>query len=392
MNIKCPNGVLKVSCTALIFFLLTPGKAVLPSNLQKNNSFPANGTVQRGDVDNSGTVDIVDLLSLLKILSGTDPSSHLSDIDGNWDTDVLDLLALIQILGGKVKESTPYYEKEMFCDSSLVRDVDFNKYLHFLLVDTSLISTNYIRFLERDGAPLKDEGLRPVRIRVFRDDGSFTNNGLVRPGFLFVDPDNPGSAPYWDREFGHFDELLINKDFILEQCGLVISLPWIDGREKIGVIYETVGGARVGEIRNDTLRMKLIESATMSPYQLAGHGCPSMLRNVYSFGEVDPLIYDISNINVRIFARDDPSRYEEGGRAFSQIFGLDRDGDGRLDPDNVDYARGLIFFPMLEPFNLPFDSSGNLFNLSDRNSLIYNENDPERLLESHKYTIKLFIE
>jgi len=273
-------------------------------------------------------------------------------------------------------------------DSMHIWDVNFNRNRHFLLVDTSYIAVHHIKFLDRNGSPLKDEKKRPLKIRVFKDDGNFTNNNQgmnqARPGLLYVDPNNRGAYPAADGEFGFFNELEMNKEYILEQCGIVISFSWVDDKEKIGVIYETVGGEKVGEIKDDTLRMKLIKSATMNPQNPAW---PLMLRNVYPFGggsQISPQTFSVD-----IFTNETPPRYDEGGQTFLQLFGLDNDGDNKVDRIYVDFTRGLIFFPSLEPFSRPYNSDDKLIGLLDKNRRMYVEDDPSRLntLEFQKYQL-----
>jgi len=57
-------------------------------------------TLQPGDVDGSGVINIFDLLSLLKVLGGSQPASIGSDVNGSGKTDIFDLLALLKILAG----------------------------------------------------------------------------------------------------------------------------------------------------------------------------------------------------------------------------------------------------------------------------------------------------
>ncbi len=51
-----------------------------------------------GDLDGNMTINIFDLLALLKVLGGSEPSSILSDVDTNGTTNIFDLLALLKIL------------------------------------------------------------------------------------------------------------------------------------------------------------------------------------------------------------------------------------------------------------------------------------------------------
>ncbi|HUU26263.1 MAG TPA: cohesin domain-containing protein [archaeon] len=53
-----------------------------------------------GDVNGSGSVDIFDLLQLLKVLGGTSEVSAASDVNQSGSTDIFDLLALLKLLAG----------------------------------------------------------------------------------------------------------------------------------------------------------------------------------------------------------------------------------------------------------------------------------------------------
>ncbi len=65
---------------------------------QVNRFILAEQTQQKGDIDGNNKIDVFDLLGLLKVMSGAQPSSFVSDIDGNGKTDVFDLLALLKLM------------------------------------------------------------------------------------------------------------------------------------------------------------------------------------------------------------------------------------------------------------------------------------------------------
>ncbi|HUU27951.1 MAG TPA: cohesin domain-containing protein [archaeon] len=58
-------------------------------------------TLSPGDVNGNGSVDIFDLLALLKVLGGSTPASAASDVNASGATDIFDLLALLKVLSGK---------------------------------------------------------------------------------------------------------------------------------------------------------------------------------------------------------------------------------------------------------------------------------------------------
>ncbi|MCE5272068.1 dockerin type I domain-containing protein [bacterium] len=54
-----------------------------------------------GDVSGDGVINVFDLLDLLKVLSGANPSSGATDLNSDGKTDVFDLLELLKKLSGK---------------------------------------------------------------------------------------------------------------------------------------------------------------------------------------------------------------------------------------------------------------------------------------------------
>lgn len=287
-------------------------------------------------------------------------------------------------------------------DSLQLWDVNYSLNRHFLLVDTSLIASKHLLFLDRNGVKLKQPSKRPKqgKIKVYKDDGIKSNNNQgfyqARAGFIYVDPDprnydpshpefNPVPDP--DDEFGFYNEMEINKDYMLEQCGIVITfISWVRPGERIGIIYETEGGEEIGGMFNDTLRMKMIKSSSMTSQNPAW---PFMLRNVYSFGGGSAV--NAQSFSIDIFTNESPPRYDEGELTFMTIFGLDNDEDTKLDRIYVDFTRGLIFFPSLEPFSKPYNNKEELFDLLVKNRRMYIEDDPSRLntLEHQKYQMLL---
>ena len=66
-----------------------------------NKEAPGNGpTVEPGDVDGDGTVNIFDLLGLLQVLSGAGEPTEGSDANLDGATNIFDLLALLGMLAG----------------------------------------------------------------------------------------------------------------------------------------------------------------------------------------------------------------------------------------------------------------------------------------------------
>ncbi|MEA2063967.1 MAG: cell surface protein SprA, partial [Gemmatimonadota bacterium] len=282
-------------------------------------------------------------------------------------------------------------------DSSILSDVNFSTNRHFLLLDPSMIKGKHIRFLDRDGIDLgSNAGKRPSKVRVFKDDGNGQNNVVgdnqARPGYMFMDPTQ--YAPDYNRdnlllgddaEFGYFNEMKPGRDYILEECGMAITfISYVGPKERVGVVYIQEDGTRVGTADGDTLQLKLIKPASL----VSNHPAWTlMLRNVYSFGGYGAI--NQTNFSIEVFTNQTPPRYDESGWTFLEIFGLDNDGDTKVDLSYIDFKRGLVFLPSIKPFSKPYDMEDRLFPLAIRNRDMYTEDDPSRLntREHQKYNI-----
>ncbi len=282
-------------------------------------------------------------------------------------------------------------------DSLHLWDVNFSRNRHFLLVDPSAIKVKHIQFLDRNGAPLNSPGDRPKNIKVYKDDNNGKNNNQgiyqARPGIAHInvldymaDPLGYAADPDPNDEEGKFNEMELNKDYMIEQCGIAISFSYVNEIERIGVIYETESGDSVGGIANDTLHMMMVKGSAMNNQNPAWS---RMLRNVYTFGGGGTI--SLNTFEIDIFTNETPPRFDEGGLTFLEIFGLDNDGDTRIDRIYIDNTRGLIFFPSLEPFNRPYDEDQNRVSILESNHEMYTEDDPSRLntLEFQKYQMVL---
>ena len=97
-------------------------------------------------------------------------------------------------------------------------------------------------------------------------------------------------------------------------------------------------------------------------------------RRVYSLGNrnISPRDYQIV-----IVRQGSGESFDTGSEEvpYIQIFGLDENGDGIVDPEFIDFDRGLLTFPDLRPFVID-DPQSPYFQFSDRlsNEAIYHEN------------------
>gem|GEM_PF-719156 len=98
------------------------------------------------------------------------------------------------------------------------------------------------------------------------------------------------------------------------------------------------------------------------------------LRNVYSLGNrnIGRRNFDLS---VWREGGTDSFQTDEGPVAYTRIFGLDSDNDGLVDPELIDFERGLLTFPSPTPFMID-DPDSPYYKYRDElnNEAIYSEN------------------
>ncbi len=185
---------------------------------------------------------------------------------------------------------------------------------------------------------------------------------------------------------GYFDYQYPGEDYNIDYAiGQIEFLKNIRSSYKIVVAYKyrgdgggTVGNpdAAFADDDEDGVIDQLDDPADPVGYivikESGGHGAE--LRNVYSLGN--------RNIGRRNF---DLSIWREGGTdsfktdsgtvLYTRIFGLDSDGDGLVDPELIDFERGLLTFLAPRPFMVD-DPNSPYYEYRDElnNEAIYSEN------------------
>lgn len=212
------------------------------------------------------------------------------------------------------------------------------------ILDTSYIRERYYALqLGTDGRV--HDGYLPIRQgseQIFIDDNDGTNNvGGVKT-----------ARGYFNRQFP-------GEDYTLDyQTGRIEFLRPVTPRMTIVAAYEYLGegGGVVGNPSNpfaDDNGDGIVddEGEPLGYVVLKASGTRGTeLRNVYSLGNrnISPTEFELS------IWRNGSQSYvtPTGTYSYLQIFGLDKNGDGRVDPETVDFERGLIFFPDPRPFAL----------------------------------------
>jgi len=225
----------------------------------------------------------------------------------------------------------------------------------------------------------------PIRsLRVYVDDRNPGNNQSALKGIATVFPDFPDSLPDSvsidsDRQPGDFDLKTFGQDYYLRPGNVVEFASPLNTNEVVGLSIVTTDNDSVGGYywRGDTIVLALLKPQRSDTLSLAWD---YQMRNVYSLPQGE-----VTLDSLRLFRYDPegqhPDRETDGaytGRKFTEILGLDPNGDDRVEYPQFEKKTGLIFFPGLKPF----DSSA----LSVRDRVVYRKDPYEYLAgEGRRY-------
>lgn len=216
-------------------------------------------------------------------------------------------------------------------------------------------------------------------LRVYVDDNTPSNNQSAIKAIATVFPDRPDSVPArwnWDRDGGDFDLKSVGADYVLLPNNILEFSQSLNPQDVVGLVVFTDRDTLGGQMHNDSLVLKLLKPERTDSLSLAWD---YEMKNVYALPQ-----REIQLSGFRLY-RDEPTgsldaEYENAGpnsgRMFSQVLGLDQNGDGRLEYPEFDSKTGLIRFPTAKPFA----SDG----LSVRDSVIYRK-QPLESDEGRKY-------
>ncbi len=192
----------------------------------------------------------------------------------------------------------------------------------------------------------------PNFIRVFIDDGDVTNNletGAVA-GSCFVPTGSGGEiieAGWWDElQFG------LEKDFVLVDSSRTIRfIRPVNDNYRIAVALVTLAGDTVGTA-GDELNLKLIKQSNPLPQLPETNPTWAYeMRNYYFLG-ANNIVRESFNCDIFLQrSGEDPVSIQDGV-PFTQILGLDSNGDGLMYDEDVtmDWENGFIQFPSSRPF------------------------------------------
>ena len=208
----------------------------------------------------------------------------------------------------------------------------------------------------------------PNNIRVFIDDGIVSNNletGAVEGTWFIPEPDGTeltGSG-WWDELNPGIEE-----DFVLVDSGRTIKFNSpINDNYTIAVALVTLDGDSMGTApTGGPYNLKMIKQSKPSASDLTW---PYEMRNYYFLG-ANNIVRESFNCDIFLQrSGEDPVSIQDGV-PFTQILGLDTNGDGLMYDEDVtmDWDNGFIIFPETRPFA----SSA----LEYPNNVIYTEKNP----------------
>ncbi|MFQ6041069.1 MAG: hypothetical protein ACE5PV_09450, partial [Candidatus Poribacteria bacterium] len=186
---------------------------------------------------------------------------------------------------------------------------------------------------------------------------------------------------------GYFNQLFPGQDYNIDyQKGQIEFLTQISARYQIVVAYEYLGsgGGVVGNPQDmfvDDNGNGIIDEEN-DPTEKLGYVVikdanlrGTEMRNVYTLGNRNISRQDFE-LSIWRTGGTDSFEISKGKRVpYIQIFGLDKNGDGMVDPENIDFERGILTFPSPRPFVID-DPSSPYYAYRDQlnNELIYAEN------------------
>ena len=210
--------------------------------------------------------------------------------------------------------------------------------------------------------------MNPDSIRVFIDDGDVTNNvetGAVQGSWFMPDPgggEETGENGWWDKLNGG-----IEGDFVLVDSNRTIRfLSPVNDTYRIAVAL-VVDGVEIGTAPDDgPYNLKLIKEVNPYPDDLSW---PYEMRNYYFLG-ANNIVRESFNCDIFLQRPGEDATSIQDGVPFTQILGLDTNGDGLMYDEDVtmDWENGFIMFPQSRPFAST--------ELEYPNNIVYTEKNP----------------
>ena len=317
-------------------------------------------------------------LSGSQFISYSASSEDLFGLKGEFEFGKLKLTTIVsQQEGQHASASATGSSMEDFTD---YQDKDFARNKYFFIDNPNSIFNCNIDTLQISEWSYIDNSMpKDGTVRIFVDDRKLDPTDI--PGYSIDDINH--------EESYRFQELEVTteiQDFFIDYLNapfMIEFFKYIGNDYVIGLIYEEKSGYTYGYDYGDSLEVKLIKKdyTQVSNAYLDDALWNYQIKNIYSLNSKN---IDNQGFELNIFRYLHNGEKEEGYTdtttstytPFIEILKLDRNGDGRVDQsDNtVDFVKGIITFPMLEPFR-PFWFKG--YDPTLGINIIYDELSPD---------------
>ena len=213
------------------------------------------------------------------------------------------------------------------------------------IADANYIKNRFYLIHQGEDGLLHDAYL-PIKagsVEIYIDDSVVGNNqGGKRTSQGYFNPQFPGQDYNIDYETGEIEFL----SPISSSYAVVVAYEYLgDGGGTVGnpgkVFEDENGDGSIDEEGEEVGYVVLKEKGFRG----------TSASHVYSLGNrnINPRDFQLTIIRQ---GQSETFQTEEGLVPFIEIFGLDQNGDGIVDPEFIDYDRGILRFPNLDPFEI----------------------------------------
>jgi hypothetical protein len=209
-------------------------------------------------------------------------------------------------------------------------------------------------------------------LRIYVDDKNPLNNNATQRGIATTLLDYPDSVPgrwNYDRAAGDFDLKTLGRDYFVHPGNVIEFASSLEANDVAGFVAYTATESLGGFNWRDSLVVAMLKPELSDSLSQTWD---YELRNVYALPQTDVTLKSL-RVYLDLPSGQDPETDTAGanlGVKFTQILGLDPDGDGLIQYPEFQPSSGLIRFPGRRPF----DSTA----LSVRDRMIYRK-DPYQL-------------
>lgn len=262
-----------------------------------------------------------------------------------------------------------------------IQDYEYRRYAYFFVDE--VYRENFKQYSEKWVHQASPRII--TDIEVYKSDANYETRypGSIR-GWAVLDPANPDTLETGSESYlGNWIRLEQEEYYVEKTLGYIVPTNPLNKEEVLAVAYRDTLRNRVGDIDYNpqdgrSMVLKLIKSRNPLPSYKSSK---LEWKNVYSLGARN---IDREGFQLKIYFKPPSGDAQESqvvsneSRSYLNIFGLDEtDTNGALNPDNnldnnptiINWARGELIFPYLEPFD-PDNPDGVVINGIPETSLL----------------------